>query len=115
MAPINQQSTVDVVEGNDINHVVTHNGVEVFECFYGDDIWQIEHCPPKSNNCCSMLQKDIKHYSKAKIISKQIDHDIPTPCYVGYWFATKVISIELHEFWFFHDDLMCCVGKISKK
>jgi hypothetical protein len=47
-----------------------------------------------------MLQKDIKHYCKAKIISKQIDHGIFALCYVGYWFTTKGLSIELHKFWF---------------
>ncbi len=61
------------------------------------------------------LQKDIKHFYKAIIISNQIDRGIPTPCYVGFWFATKATSIELHKFWFCHDDLMHCVGGTSRK
>jgi hypothetical protein len=35
--------------------------------------------------------------------------------YVGYWFVTKGVSIELHKFWFCHDDLMHCVGRTSRK
>jgi hypothetical protein len=62
-----------------------------------------------------MLQKNSKHYYKAKIISKQIDHGIHVPCYVGYWSITKGGSIEPHKFWFCHVDLMRCVGKTSKK
>jgi hypothetical protein len=84
MAPINQLLNVDMGEANDLDPIITHNGVEVFECLCGDGIWQIECCLPKSSNHCSVLQKDTKHYYKAKIISKQIDHGIPTPCYVGY-------------------------------
>jgi len=30
---------VDVGEGCGVDLIVTHNGVEVLECFYGDDIW----------------------------------------------------------------------------
>jgi hypothetical protein len=62
-----------------------------------------------------MLQKDIKHYYKAKTISKQTDCGIFVPCYVGYWSTTKGILIELHKFWFCHDGLNCCVGRISRK
>jgi hypothetical protein len=61
----------------------THNGAEVFEFLCGDDIWQIERCPLKSSSCCLVLQKDIKHYYKAIIISKQIDRGILVMCYVG--------------------------------
>jgi hypothetical protein len=61
------------------------------------------------------LQKDAKHYYKAKIISKQIDHDIHAPCYVGYWFITKGGSIEPHKIWFYHVDLMRYVGRTNKK
>jgi hypothetical protein len=50
--------------------VLTHNGEEVLECLCGDDIWHIERCNPKSNAQCSTLQKDAKHYCKAKIISR---------------------------------------------
>jgi hypothetical protein len=70
MAPINQSSIVDVGETNGPNLVITHNDTKVLECLCGDDIWRIEHYPPKSNSHCSMLQKDIKHYYKAIIISK---------------------------------------------
>jgi hypothetical protein len=75
---------MDVRETNHPILVITHNGVEVFECLFGDVTWRIEHCPSKLNTLCSTLQKDIKHYCKAKIISKQTDHGIPAPCYVGY-------------------------------
>jgi hypothetical protein len=78
---------IDVGKGSNADFVITHNGAEVFECLYGDGIWQIEHCPLMSNIFFSMLQKDIKHYCKAKIISKQIDSCILAPCNVGYWFA----------------------------
>jgi len=61
------------------------------------------------------LQKSIKHYYKTIIISKQTNHGIPVWCYVGYWFATKGVSIELHKFWFCHDDLLRRVGRTSKK
>jgi hypothetical protein len=44
-APINQSSIVDVGEASRLDPVITHNGVEVFKCFYGDDVWRIEHCP----------------------------------------------------------------------
>jgi hypothetical protein len=77
-------SVVDVGEASDPNPIITHNGAEVLECLYGDGIWQIEQCPLKSNSCFLMLQKDIKHYYKTKIISKQTYCGIPTPCYVGY-------------------------------
>ncbi len=60
-------------EGIVINLVVTYNGVEVLDCLCGDDIWRIEHCPPKSKNHSLTLQKDIKHYYKTMIISKQTD------------------------------------------
>jgi hypothetical protein len=71
-------------EANDPNIVITHNGTEVLECLCGDGIWQIECCPLKSSNHCSVLQKYTKHYCKAKINSKQIDHGNPIPCYVDY-------------------------------
>jgi hypothetical protein len=61
------------------------------------------------------LQKGTKHYYKAKIISTQTNHGILPSCYVGYWFVAKGVSIELHKFWFCHDDLLCCVGGTSKK
>jgi hypothetical protein len=61
------------------------------------------------------LQKDIQQYFKAKIISKQIGHGIHVLCYVGYWFITKGVSIELHKFWFCHDDLLRCMGRTSMK
>jgi hypothetical protein len=61
------------------------------------------------------FKKDIKHYYKAIIISKQTNHGIPTLCYVGYWSAAKGVSIEPHKFWFCHDDLLRCVGRTSKK
>jgi hypothetical protein len=44
-----------------------------------------------------------------------ISCDIPTPFCVGYWFAAKGVSIELHKFWFCHDDLLRCVGRTSRK
>jgi hypothetical protein len=34
---------------------------------------------------------------------------------MGYWFAAQGLLIELHKFWFCHDDPMCCVGRTSKK
>jgi hypothetical protein len=36
-------------------------------------------------------------------------------CYVGDWFTTKGASIDLHKFWFCHDDLNCCVGGTNRK
>ncbi len=115
IAPINYFLVVDV--GKTRNHVlvITHNGAKVLKCLCGDGIWRIKHYPPQLNTHCSTLQKDIKHYYKAKIISKQINHGIFSPCYVGYWFVTKGVSIELHKFWFCHDDLICCVGRINEK
>jgi hypothetical protein len=62
-----------------------------------------------------MLQKDSKQYYKAKIIYKQTNCGILASCYVGYWFATQGVLIELHKFWFCHDDLMCCVGGTNMK
>jgi hypothetical protein len=94
-----------VGEASDPDPIITHNGAEILECLYGDDIWQIEQCPLKSNSHFSTLQKAIKHYYKTKIVSKQTYCGIPTPCYVGYWSATQGVSIELHKFWFCHDDL----------
>ncbi len=99
---------------NNLDPVITRNGAKVLECLYGDCIWEIEHCPLKSSNRCLALQKDIKHYYKAKF-SKQTDCGIPTSCYVGYYSATHGLSIELHKFWFFHDDIMHCVGGTSTK
>ncbi len=76
---------MDVGETSDLKYpIITHNGPKVFKCLYGGGIWQIECCPPKLNNHCLALQKDIKHYYKAIIISKQTNRGIPTPCYVGY-------------------------------
>jgi hypothetical protein len=83
-APINQSSIVGVGETNDPNLVITYNGAIVFESLCGDGIWQIERCPPKSSSQCSVLQKDIKYYYKARIISKQIDCGILAPYYVSY-------------------------------
>jgi len=56
-----------------------------------------------------MLQKNTKHYCKAKTISKQTNCGIFAPCYVGYWSTTKGVLTELH------DDLNHCVGGISRK
>ncbi len=84
MIPTDHLLAMDVKETSGLRHVITHNGVEVHEYFYGDGIWRIEHYLPKSNNHCLMLHKDIKQYYKAKIISKQIDCGILAPCYVGY-------------------------------
>ncbi len=84
MTPINQSSTMDVGETNDFDLVMTHNGVKVFDCLCRDNIWQFERCPPRLNNCCLALQKNSKHYYKAKIISKQINRGILASCYVGY-------------------------------
>jgi hypothetical protein len=98
MTLINQSLAMDVGETNSLDHVITHNGVEGLECLCGDDIYQIECCPLKSSNCCLALQKGTKHYYKAIIISKQIDHGIHAPCYVGYWSTTQDVSIELHKF-----------------
>ncbi len=70
-------------ETNNPMPIVTHNGVEVLECFSNEGIWQIEQCRPKSNTHYLALQKNTKHYYKAKIISKQIDHGIHILCYVG--------------------------------
>jgi hypothetical protein len=68
---------MDVGETNGLDPIITHNGVEVLECLYGDAIWRIERCPSKPNNHYAMLQKDTKHYCKTKIVSKQIDYGIP--------------------------------------
>jgi hypothetical protein len=43
------------------------------------------------------LQKDTKHYYKAKIISKGIEQGIFAPCYVGNWSVAKGVAIELHK------------------
>jgi hypothetical protein len=82
--PINQSLVVDMEETSGFDLVITCNGVEVFECLCGGDIWQIERCPLKLSSHYLALQKDIKHYYKAKIISKQTNHGILAPCYVGY-------------------------------
>ncbi len=95
---INQLLAMDVGETSNFDHVITHNGVEALECLCGDNIYQIECCPLKSNNCCSALQKGTKHYYKTIIISKQTDHGIHAPCYVGYWSIAQGVSIELYKF-----------------
>jgi hypothetical protein len=38
MALINHSLVVDVGEGSGAETIVTHNGVEVLECLYGDGI-----------------------------------------------------------------------------
>ncbi len=50
MTPINESSIVDVGDISDLNPIITQNGAKVFECLCGDDIWQIEQCPPKSSS-----------------------------------------------------------------
>ncbi len=95
---INQLLAMDVGETSNFDHVITHNGVEALECLRGDNIYQIECCPLKSSNCCSALQKGTKHYYKIIIISKQTDHGIHAPCYVGYWSIAQGVSIELYKF-----------------
>ncbi len=53
---------MDVGETTGHVFIVSHNGVEVLECFCGDSIWQIEHYPPKSNiiaQCCKKTQSTI--------------------------------------------------------
>jgi hypothetical protein len=77
-------SIIDVGKGNDVDPVITHNGAKVLECFCGDGIWRIEHCPLKLINHYSALQKNTKHYYKIRIVSKQTNRGIPAPCYVGY-------------------------------
>jgi hypothetical protein len=109
--PIKYFLTMDVGKTNIHVLIITHNGVEVLKCLCGDGIWRTKHCPPKLNTHYSTLQEDIKHYCEAKFISKQINHGILDPCYVGYWFVTKGVSIELHKFWFCHDDFIHCVGR----
>ncbi len=65
--------------------------------------------PPKLNVQCSALQKDIDHYYKAKITSKRKNCGIHPPYYVGNWSVVKGATIELHKFWFHHDDQNCYV------
>ncbi len=48
-SPINQLLAVDMGETSGLDPIITHNGVEVLECFYGDKIWWIEQCPLNSN------------------------------------------------------------------
>lgn len=74
-----------------------------WNALYGDDVWHIEWCNPKSNAQCSALQKDTKHYCKAKIILRGTKWGILVPCYVGNWSVAKGATIELHKFWFCHD------------
>ncbi len=112
---INQLLIVDVGETSGPNPIITHNGAEVLEHLCGDNIWRIECYPPKLNSRCSTLQKDIKHYYKAIIIHKQTNCGILDLCYVGYCSTTQGLSMELHNFWFCHDDLMHCVGRTRKK
>ncbi len=98
-SPINQSSIIlDAGETNNHVHVITHNGAKVLKGLYRDNIWKIECYPSKSNTCCSMLEKYTTHYCKTKIISKQTNHGILVPCYVGYQFVAKGVSIELHNF-----------------
>jgi hypothetical protein len=78
--------------------VFIHNGKEVLECLCGDDVWHIEGCNPKSNAQCLTLQKDTKHYYKAKKNSKGIEQGIFAPCYVGDWSVARGKAIELHKF-----------------
>jgi len=37
--PINQSLVMGVGETSGFDPIITHNGVEVFECLCGDDIW----------------------------------------------------------------------------
>jgi hypothetical protein len=57
----------------------------------------------------------MKHYCKVKIISRRTKCGILAPCYVGNWRAAKGVTIELHKFWFCHDDQNRCVGGIRKE
>jgi hypothetical protein len=84
MALFDQLSAVDVGEGNIANLVVTYNGAEVLECLYGDDIGELNIVPLNQIVITQHCKKNIKHYCKATIISKQIDHGSPTFYYVGY-------------------------------
>jgi hypothetical protein len=61
------------------------------------------------------LQKDAKHYCKAKIISRGIERGIPALCYVGNWDVFKGAGIELHKFWFCHDDQSHYVEGFGRK
>ncbi len=45
-----------------------------------------------------------------KIILKIIDYGILVPCYVGNWSDARGATIELHKFWFSHDDHNYYVG-----
>ncbi len=92
-----------------------HNGEEVLKCLYGDNVWHIEWCNPKSNAQCSALLKDTKHYCKAKIISRGMEWGIPAPHYVGNLNVSKDAGIELHKFWFCHDDQSRCVEGFGRK
>jgi hypothetical protein len=61
------------------------------------------------------LQKDTKHYYKAKIISKITNHGIFAPWYVGNWSIVRDAVIELHKFWVYHDDHNRCDGGPKRK
>jgi hypothetical protein len=64
---------------------------------------------------CLVLQKDTNHYCKAKIISKRTNCGIHPPCYVGNWNVVKCATIELHKFWFHHDDQNCYFKGVKRK
>jgi hypothetical protein len=65
MTPINQLSMVDVGETNGPNPIITRNGAEVLECFYGDGIWQIEHWgPPPPPSACAGFKHLLRGVAK---------------------------------------------------
>jgi len=82
-------------------------------CCYG--FWHIEQCPPKSNNQCFNVQKNNKHYSMTKIILIKIIINILILCYDGWWSNFSGGPCECHKFWFCHNDLNCCVGRLGEK
>jgi hypothetical protein len=60
-------------------------------------------------------KKTLNIISKPKSFQKKTSHGIHVLCYVGYWFTTKGVSIELYKFWFCHNDLLRCMGRTSRK
>ncbi len=66
---------------------------------------------PKFNVECSTLQKDIKHYYKAKIISKKL--------VMAFLFLVMlVVSVEVelvHNFCFCHNNQNCRVKNMGNK
>ncbi len=79
--------------------------------------WCLAHWTMSLQFKCSMfdIAKGHKTLLQSEDHFKKWNHGIPIPCYVGNWSVCWGATIELHKFWFYHDDHNHFVGGTGRK